>query len=191
MTLDSTIHMPSTGFSITNTVQQFSKKLFGFIRGKVKSTEEAEDILQEVWYQLSHMTDLSSIENMSAYLYRIAQNKVIDTYRKKKNESLEDYITDSDGESEFSFNELLLLDQKASSDSALYKEEFWNTLMEALDELPAKQKEVFILHEIEDLSLQEIAYKTGENIKTIISRKGYATKYLRHKLLNLYQELNT
>ncbi len=191
MTHDSTIHMPSTGFSITNTVQQFSKKLFGFIRGKVKSTEEAEDILQEVWYQLSHMTDLSSIENMSAYLYRIAQNKVIDTYRKKKNESLEDYITDSDGESEFSFNELLLLDQKASSDSALYKEEFWNTLMEALDELPAKQKEVFILHEIEDLSLQEIAYKTGENIKTIISRKGYATKYLRHKLLNLYQELNT
>ncbi|MEI6312344.1 MAG: RNA polymerase sigma factor [Bacteroidota bacterium] len=191
MTLDSTIHMPSTGFSITNTVQQFSKKLFGFIRGKVKSTEEAEDILQEVWYQLSHMTDLSSIENMSAWLYRVAQNKVIDTYRKKKNESLEDYITDSDGESEFSFNELLLLDHKASSDSALYKEEFWNTLMEALDELPAKQKEVFILHEIDDLSLQEIANKTGENLKTIISRKGYATKYLRHKLLNLYQELNT
>lgn len=176
-------------FSITETVQQFGKKLFGFVRGKVKTTEEAEDILQDVWYQFSRLSNLDELENVSAWLYRVAQNRVTDNYRKKKTENLEDFTYEND-ENEISFKEILLLDENASPELALFKEEFWSELMQALDELPENQKEVFLLNEIEDFTLQEIADQKGENLKTIISRKGYAVKHLRKRLQHLYNELN-
>ena len=176
-------------FSITETVQQFGKRLFGFVRGKVKTTEEAEDILQDVWYQFSRLSNLDELENVSAWLYRVAQNRVTDNYRKKKTENLEDYTYEND-ENEISFKEILLLDENASPELALFKEEFWSELMQVLDELPENQKEVFLLNEIEDFTLQEIADQKGENLKTIISRKGYAVKHLRKRLQHLYNELN-
>ena len=176
-------------FSITETVQQFGKRLFGFVRGKVKTTEEAEDILQDVWYQFSRLSNLDELENVSAWLYRVAQNRVTDNYRKKKTENLEDYTYEND-ENEISFKEILLLDENASPELALFKEEFWSELMQALDELPENQKEVFLLNEIEDFTLQAIADQKGENLKTIISRKGYAVKHLRKRLQHLYNELN-
>ena len=176
-------------FFITNTVQQFGKKLFGFIRGKVKTTEEAEDILQDVWYQFSRLTNLDELENTGAWLYRVAQNRVIDSYRKKKSESIEDYTYEND-ENEISFKEILLLDETANPELAIFKEQFWNELMAALDELPKNQREVFVMNEIEDFTLQEIADQKGENLKTIISRKGYAVKHLRKKLQHLYNEIN-
>ena len=176
-------------FSITETVQQFGKRLFGFVRVKVKTTEEAEDILQDVWYQFSRLSNLDELENVSAWLYRVAQNRVTDNYRKKKTENLEDFTYEND-ENEISFKEILLLDENASPELALFKEEFWNELMQALDELPENQKEVFLLNEIEDFTLQEIADQKGENLKTIISRKGYAVKHLRKRLQHLYNELN-
>lgn len=176
-------------FSITETVQQFGKKLFGFVRGKVKTTEEAEDILQDVWYQFSKLTNLEDLENVSAWLYRVAQNRVTDNYRKKKTENLEDFTYEND-ENEISFKEILLLDETANPELAIFKEQFWNELMTALEELPENQREVFVLNEIEDFTLQEIANKKGENLKTIISRKGYAMKHLRKKLQHLYNELN-
>lgn len=176
-------------FSITETVQQFGKKLFGFVRGKVKTTEEAEDILQDVWYQFSKLTNLEDLENVSAWLYRVAQNRVTDNYRKKKTENLEDFTYENE-ENEISFKEILLLDETANPELAIFKEQFWNELMEALEELPENQRDVFVLNEIEDFTLQEIANKKGENIKTIISRKGYAVKHLRKKLQHLYNELN-
>ena len=176
-------------FSITETVQQFGKRLFGFVRGKVKTTEEAEDILQDVWYQFSRLSNLDELENVSAWLYRVDQNRVTDNYRKKKTENLEDFTYEND-ENEISFKEILLLDENASPELALFKEEFWSELMQALDELPENQKEVFLLNEIEDFTLQEIADQKGENLKTIISRKGYAVKHLRKRLQHLYNELN-
>lgn len=176
-------------FSISETVQQFGKKLFGFVRGKVKTTEEAEDILQDVWYQFSRLSNLDELENVSAWLYRVAQNRVTDNYRKKKTENLEDFTYEND-ENEVSFKEILLLDENASPELAMFKDEFWNELMNALDELPENQREVFLLNEIEDFTLQEIADQKGENLKTIISRKGYAVKHLRKKLQHLYNEIN-
>ena len=176
-------------FSIAETVQQFGKKLFGFIRGKVKTTEEAEDILQDVWYQFSRLSNLDELENVSAWLYRVAQNRVTDNYRKKKTENLEDFTYEND-ENEISFKEILLLDENASPELAMFKEEFWNQLINALEDLPESQREVFLLNEIEDFTLQEIADQKGENLKTIISRKGYAVKHLRKKLHNLYKEIN-
>jgi len=174
--------------SISTTIQEFGEKLFGFVRKKVKTTEDAEDILQEVWFQLSNLSDIAELDNVSAWLYEVARNKITDRARKKKNLSLEDYGFESE-DGEFDFKEILLLDDTNNPELAFFKEIFWKEFQQALDELPPKQKEVFILNEMEDLTLQEIAYRQGEKLKTIISRKGYAVKHLRNKLSYLYNEL--
>jgi len=174
--------------SISNTIQEFGQKLFGFVRKKVKSTEDAEDILQEVWFQLSNLTDIAELDNVSAWLYEVARNKIIDKARKKTNLSIEDYGFETD-EGEFNFKEILLLDDSNNPELTFFKELFWKEFQQALDELPPNQKEVFILNEIEELTLQQIADQKGENLKTIISRKGYAVKHLRNKLDYLYKEL--
>jgi RNA polymerase sigma factor (sigma-70 family) len=175
--------------SITETITQFGKKLFGFVRGKVRTNEDAEDILQDVWYQLSNISNIDELENMSAWLYQVARNKITDTFRKKRTSALEDYAYENE-DGEFNYKDILLLDDTNNPDVTFFKELFWKELISALDELPEKQKEAFVLNEIEELTLQQIADKTGENIKTIISRKSYAVKHLRNKLNYLYQELN-
>lgn len=176
--------------TLINTIKTYGGRLLGFIRGKVNTLEDAEDILQDVWYQLSGRSDIEEIESISGWLYQVARNKVTDLYRKRKTNSLEDYSYENE-DGDFSFKELLLADESDGADLALFKEMFWKELLDALDELPENQKEVFILNEIEDYTLQEIADMLGENLKTVISRKGYAVKYLRKKLNYLYQELNT
>ena len=174
--------------SVANTIQLFGKKLFGFVRGKVKSNEDAEDILQEVWYQLTNIGNLAELENVGAWLYQVARNKVTDKFRKKKTASLEDYsFEDIDGT--YNYKNILLLDDSNNPELSYFKELFWKEMMLALDELPEAQKEVFLMNEIEDFTLQEIADQKGENIKTIISRKAYAVKHLRKKLNYLYQEI--
>ena len=176
--------------SITSTIKQFNRKLFGFVRDKVKSTEDAEDILQDVWVQLSNLSDIGDLENVSAWLYEVARNKISDKSRKKTNLALEDFSYESD-EGEFNFKEILLLDDTNNPDLAFFKELFWKEFQTAIDELPENQREVFLLNEMEDMTLQQIADLKGENIKTIISRKGYAVKHLRNKLNYLYEELNS
>ena len=175
--------------SITKTIQQFGKNLFGFVRGKVKTIEDAEDVLQDVWYQLSKLTNLAELENISGWLYEVARNKITDRQRKKTVALLDDFSYESD-DGEFNFKEILLLDDTNNPELADFKDIFWKELQTALEELPDNQREVFVLNEIEDLTLQQIADQKGENIKTIISRKGYAVKHLRKKLNYLYQELN-
>tara|TARA_R110002050_G_scaffold20348_1_gene57663 strand:- start:52253 stop:52828 length:576 start_codon:yes stop_codon:yes gene_type:complete len=175
--------------SITKTVKQFGDKLLGFVRQKVNSEEDVEDILQDVWYQLTRLNDVEELENIGAWLYRVARNKIVDGYRKKSTESLEDFEYQNE-EGEVSFKDILLLDDSNNPEDAFFKELFWEELNKALQELPIKQREVFELNEIEGYTLQEIADKRGENIKTIISRKGYAVKHLNNKLAYLYNELN-
>jgi RNA polymerase sigma factor (sigma-70 family) len=174
--------------SISNAIQEFGQKLFGFVRNKVKSTEDAEDILQEVWFQLSNLSDIAELDNVSAWLYEVARNKITDKARKKTNLSIEDFGFETD-EGEFNFKEILLLDDSNNPDLTFFKELFWKEFQQALDELPDNQKEVFILNEIEDMTLQQIADQQNEKLKTIISRKGYAVKHLRNKLDYLYKEM--
>lgn len=173
--------------SITQTIRQFNHKLFGFVRNKVRSNEDAEDILQDVWVQLSNLSSIESLENVSAWLYEVARNKIIDKSRKKTNLALDDFAFEN--EEEFNFREILLLDENNDPEMAFFKEIFWEAFQKALDELPENQKEVFLLNEMEEMTLREIAEQKGENIKTIISRKGYAVKHLRNRLNHLYQEL--
>ncbi len=187
--MEDALHMPMVDTSrqkIIQTVKDYGSRLFGFIRGRVKSDEDAEDILQEVWYQLSHVVNVEEIEQMSGWLFQVARNKIIDKYRKKTTDSLEDF-TYEDTDGAFSLKDILLAED-VSPDTAYMQEIFWQELFAALDELPEKQRQVFVWNELEDMTLQQIADRTGEKLKTIISRKGYAVKHLRRKLATLYQE---
>ncbi len=175
--------------SISETIKQFGQNLFGFVRGKVKSTEDAEDILQDVWYQLTKLNNIAELENVSGWLYEVARNKIIDKSRKKTTSALEDFTYESD-DGVFNFKEVLLLDDSQNPELGFFKELFWNEFQSAIEELPPAQKEVFLLNEMEDMTLQQIADQSGENLKTIISRKGYAVKHLRKRLNYLYEELN-
>lgn len=174
--------------SISEVVKNYGTQLLRFINGKVKKIEDAEDILQEVWYQTSRLTNIDQLENISGWLYAIAKNKITDLYRKKKTESLEDHSYEDD-EGRLQIKELLLSDDTNDAELKMFKDVFWNHLMKALDELPEKQKNTFLWHEIEEMTLQEIADQEGESIKTIISRKGYAVKHLRKRLRALYDEI--
>lgn len=175
--------------TISATINKYGKQLLSFIKGKIKVIEDAEDILQEVWYQFSKMTNIDELENTSAMLYSVSKNKIIDFYRKKKTDHLEDYSSENES-GELIIQNMLLIDVSQNPELAMFKELIWDELLKALDELPENQRQVFILNEIENKTLQEIADTTGENIKTIISRKGYAVKHLRKKLQPLYEELN-
>lgn len=174
---------------ITQTVKDYRGRLMSFIRPKVKNTEDAEDILQEVWYQFSNITNLSEIVNVGSWLYKVSNNKIIDKYRKKTTENLEDFVYE-DEEGSFSIKDILLLDESADSELKLFQDEVWKQLFAALEELPEKQRLVFTENELNDKTLQQIADEQGENLKTIISRKQYAVKHLRVKLQQLYNELN-
>lgn len=172
--------------SVIQAVRTYGKQLFSFIRGRVPTDEDAEDILQDVWYQLSNQPEVEAIESVSGWLYRVARNRITDVFRKKKPEALEDFGYENE-DGEWLLKDILLADEFSPEDENL-RQLFWEELMAALDELPEKQREVFILNELEDWTLQQIADEKGENLKTIISRKGYAVKHLRSRLENLYQD---
>ncbi|MCF2503019.1 sigma-70 family RNA polymerase sigma factor [Dyadobacter sp. CY107] len=172
--------------NIIQTVSSYSKQLMGFIRQRVNSDEDAEDILQDVWFQLSSVPEIEAIEQIGSWLYRVARNRIIDKYRKQKPDSLEDYGYEDD-EGEFYFKDILLADGN-TPETVYMKDLFWEELTIALQELPENQRQVFIWNELEDQTFQEIADRTGENIKTLISRKRYAVQHLRQRLETLYQE---
>lgn len=176
------------GRTILETVKQYGNRLSRFIRGQVKSDEDAEDILQDVWYQLARVVDLDGIESLSGWLFQVARNRITDTYRKRKDDSLSDLMGDEDND-DFRFREILLADAETPEDQ-FFKDIFWEELMKALNELPENQRIVFVQNELEDRTLQEIADETGENLKTIISRKRYAVQHLRKRLQRLYDELD-
>jgi RNA polymerase sigma factor (sigma-70 family) len=165
-------------------IKEYGKKLFAFIRGRVRTEQDAEDILQDVWYQLYNTSE--AIDQVGAWLYRVARNKITDRYRKKSPELLEDQSYE-DEEGELHLKEILLSDP-GNPEAEYLKTLFWKELNEGLDELPPEQKEVFILNELEGLTFAEIAARTGENSKTLISRKGYAVKHLRKRLQTLYDD---
>lgn len=172
--------------SISDAFQNYGKRLFSFIRSRVNNDEDAEDILQDVWYQLSSIIGTEPIEQLSAWLFRVSRNRILDKKRKLSTQSLED-LAYKDDFGELVLPQALLAD---SSDPELEFEKlyFREALWMALGELPENQREVFILNEIEDMTLQEIADRTGENIKTIISRKRYAVSALRKRLEKIYYE---
>jgi RNA polymerase sigma factor (sigma-70 family) len=174
--------------NISSVISQFGKRLFGFIRQRVSNEADAEDILQDVWYQLTATVDTEPIEQVSSWLFKVARNKIIDRYRKKKPESLEDALTFEGEDGEISFKEILLADNN-NPESEHLRNMFWKELQDALEELPEEQRDVFIWNEMEDVPFKEIAERTGVQINTLISRKRYAVLHLRERLQTLYNEI--
>lgn len=165
--------------------KKYGKRLFGFIRGKVRSDEDAEDILQDVWFQLSRVIETEPIEELSAWLFKVARNRITDSYRKKKTESIPEKVN-----KEYEVAETdILMEESFDIQMEMMHEAFWDELFIALNELPENQKEVFIKNELEEMTFEEIAKQSGENIKTLISRKGYAVKFLRERLEDIYDEI--
>ena len=172
--------------TISGVIKTYGQRLFRFIRSRVPTNADAEDILQDVWFQLSNAADINSIDQISGWLFRVARNRVTDNYRKKKPELLEDFNYENE-DGQFNLAEILTAEAPTPEMEQL-KELFWEELFAALDELPQKQRDVFIWNELEEETFQEIADRTGENIKTLISRKRYAVQHLRKRLQDLYDE---
>lgn len=171
---------------ILKSIKEYGKGLLGFIRKRVKSDADAEDILQDVWYQLSSVINSKPIEQTGAWLYRVARNKIIDKHKKKSELRLDDSFTDEEDSLDL---KALLLTEGKTPETEYFRNMFWEQLFLALEELPEEQKEVFILHELDDVPFQEIATRTGQNISTLVSRKRYAVLHLRKRLKQLYKEI--
>ena len=173
--------------NITNTIKDISKRLFGFIKQRVASTEDAEDILQEVFYQFAGNTE--PIEQATGWLYKVARNKITDNYRKHKLPLADDIFNSTENDDEnFNWKEMLL-PADSTPETEYLRNIFWEELKAALDELPAAQRDVFILNEIEGVPFKDIAGQTGECVATLISRKRYAVLHLRERLSVLKDEL--
>lgn len=172
--------------NINQTIQEYSKRLLGFIRKRVRTDEDAEDILQDVFYQFVGNT--TPIEQVTAWLFTVARNKITDKKRKHKPENLEDIFSGGSDEIQTEWSDFFFEPSK-DPESEYLRSMFWDELNRALDELPAEQKEVFVLHELEQIPFKEISEKTGESVNTLISRKRYAVLHLRERLQVLKNEL--
>ena len=173
---------------IIETIKAYGKSLMGFIRKQVKSDADAEDILQDVWYQFSNVINAQPIEQTSAWLYRVAKNKILDKHKKHGESLLEDLYQLESGEDAVDLMNLLMI-EGSTPETAYLRNLFWEQLFIALDELPVEQKQVFIWQELDDLSFEEISANTGVKINTLVSRKHYAVLHLRKRLKQLYKEI--
>jgi len=173
--------------NITTTIKAMSKKLFGFIKQRVASNEDAEDILQDVFYQFAGNPE--PIEQTTAWLYKVARNKITDSYRKQKLPLADDVLptTESDEDS-FNWKEVMFSND-STPETEYLRNLFWEELKAALDELPAEQRDVFIQNEIDGIAFKDMAAVSGESVATLISRKRYAVLHLRSRLSVLKDEL--
>jgi RNA polymerase sigma factor (sigma-70 family) len=184
--LNSTVDIREREGRLEQAVRVERPRLFDFIRRRVRTDEDAEDILQDVFYQLAATDDEAGpIEQITSWLFTVARNRIIDWYRKKKPAALP---VDGLDDTETSFANLLL-DSSQNPEDVYARSLLWEELGEALGDLPEKQREVFVMHEFEGKSFKEIAGLTGEPINTLLSRKRYAVLYLREQLQELYDEL--
>jgi RNA polymerase sigma factor (sigma-70 family) len=167
-------------------------RLLGFIRNRVSTLEEAEDILQDVFYQfVAGYEAIESLDRVTSWLFSVARNKIIDRYRRDsarpKRSDLEAQLGSDDG-APLTLQEILP-DFGNTPEDIFLREAIWEAIMEALDELPPDQREIFILNEIEERSFREIAEETNVSINTLLSRKRYAILSLRKKLQRLYDNM--
>lgn len=173
---------------IQKTVSGERQRLLGFIRQRVPSLHDAEDVLQEVFYELVEMYRLTKpIDQTVAWMFTVARNKINDFYRRKKVDALEDLTSSpNDDEEKLSLFDIL---SDGSNQDPMMQETILEALSEALEELPAHQRLVFEMHELEDKSFKEISEITGVKINILISEKRQAILFLRDKLRYLYEDL--
>ena len=174
-------------------IAEYQPQLKPFIHKRVQRKEDAEDILQDVFYQLVKTvnTALNPIENISAWLYQVARNTIINHSIKKREAELPVYQNDdSDNEVLKDFSEVLFNAETSPSPEMEYLRSFvWTELENALAELPTEQRDIYEWTEFDGIPIREIAQTTGVAVNTLLSRKHYAVKYLRKRLAGLYNEI--
>ncbi len=178
---------------VKEVIEKESPRLLGFIKRRVAAESDAEDILQDVFYQFTKTMREDPIERAASWLFKAASNKIIDWYRKIKPVSLDkmnESVFDEDVNNSFRFEDRAF-DDTQSQDVLYNRQEFWPMIEELLNNLPEKQREVFIMHEFEGKSFREISEITGVGINTLLSRKRYAELYLREELKELYDEITS
>jgi RNA polymerase sigma factor (sigma-70 family) len=169
------------------TFERERQRLGRFIRARVGNLDEADDILQDVFCELVEATRMMQpIEHVSAWLFRVARNRITDLFRKKKPDASLDAPVDLPrGPALF---EDLLPSLEAGPETAYARAVLVDELAAAIDELPRDQRAVFVAHEIEGRSFKDLAAETGLPLNTLLSRKHYAVRHLRRRLQTIYDE---
>jgi RNA polymerase sigma factor (sigma-70 family) len=174
---------------ISQAVERDEPRLRSFIRRHVTDTNEAEDILQDVFYELIETYRLlKPVEHVTAWLFRVARNRMVDLFRKKKPASLNNPVS---AEEDGNTLEDLLPSGDAGPEAAYARNLLLDALDEALEELPQAQREVFIAHELMGQSFKDISAETGISVNTLLSRKHYAVLHLRERLQSIYKDLSS
>lgn len=174
-------------------IAEYQPQLKSFIRRRVANREDAEDILQDVFYQLAKTVNgaMNPIEQMSAWLYRVARNTIINSGIKKREEELPAFGSDDEGSVMKDFSEILFTggDVAPSPETEYLRSLVWDELELALAELPPEQREIYELTELEDIPVKEISAASGVPVNTLLSRKHYAVLHLRKRLRRVYEEI--
>jgi RNA polymerase sigma factor (sigma-70 family) len=172
--------------TLAGVIAAYEVELRRFVLGRIGNQVEADDLLQELWYQLTRTLAQQPLTEVRAWLYRVARNLLIDRYRKPSPLWLEELLHPEEGST---MDQALWLASDDSPEAAYWQDQVWEALTVALDHLPLKQREVFVRNELEGTTLREIAEQQGEPLKTIISRKGYAVRRLREELRDFFEDL--
>jgi RNA polymerase sigma factor (sigma-70 family) len=174
---------------IAEAVERDEPRLRNFIRKRVLDLGDADDVLQDVFYELTQAYRMMKpAEEMTAWLFRVARNRITDLFRKKKPVSLSEPVEDGDRARAL---EDLLPSPDAGPDALYARGVLLEALDEAIDELPEAQREVFVAHEVMGRSFQEIADETGVGVNTLLSRKRYAVLHLRERLQEMKESFRT
>jgi len=173
---------------ISEIIAEQRSRLGNFIRRRVPDPRDAEDILQDVFYELVEANRLlMPIEHVTGWLFRVARNRITDLFRKKKPVSFSDTAVAGEDNELLRFEDLL--PSPDAGPEALYaRNALFDELEVAVDELPVEQRKVFVAHELEGRSFKELAAETGVSINTLLSRKRYAVLHLRERLQSIYDE---
>jgi RNA polymerase sigma factor (sigma-70 family) len=175
---------------ISEAISRDEPRLRNFIRRRVADQSEAEDILQEVFYELVEAYRMMKpVEQVTAWLFRVARNRIIDLFRRKSREGVRADSAGLSEEGEVLLWEELLPSPDAGPEAAYARSLLLEQLDDALDELPEEQREVFIAHELMGYSFKEISERSGVSVNTLLSRKHYAVLHLRDRLRAVYDQL--
>jgi RNA polymerase sigma factor (sigma-70 family) len=174
---------------ISEVVKREQSRLRNFIRRRVPDPRDAEDILQDVFYELVEANRLlMPIEHVTGWLFRVARNRITDLFRKKKPESFSDTAVARDDDDELLAFEDLLPSPDAGPEALYARNVLLDELESAVDELPEEQREAFVAHEFEGRSFKEMSAESGVSVNTLLSRKRYAVLHLRERLQDIYDE---
>jgi RNA polymerase sigma factor (sigma-70 family) len=183
--------LTDTNRDISTALLREAGKLKAFIKARVRNAADAEDVLQDVFFEFLQAYQLpESIEQVGGWLFRVARNRIIDRFRKRKAISFNESVEEQEGERGGLYSNIELPSPEGDPEAEFARLAFLAALQQALDELPAKQREVFVAHEIEGLSFEMLSRRDGIPVNTLLSRKRYAVLYLRERLLVFYDELD-